>query len=76
MALSSCAQELKFVSMFLEEMTEVQNYSVIYEDNQGEILLETNRQVGIRTKHIDMCHHFIRDMVEDKDTDIKYIWSE
>ena len=40
--------------------------SVIYEDNQGAIFLAKNRQVGIRTKHIDILHHFMRDMVEEK----------
>ena len=30
----------------------------------------------MRTKHIDICHHFLREMVEDKDMDIKYIRSE
>ena len=50
--------------------------SVIYEENQGAIFLAYNRQVVIRTKHIDICHHFLRDMVEEKDIDIQYIWSE
>ena len=36
--LSACAQQVKFVSMFLGEMTEVQKPSVIYEDNQSAIL--------------------------------------
>ena len=48
----------------------------MYEDNQGAIFLANNRQVGMRTKHIDICHHFLRDMVEDKYIDIKYIRSE
>ena len=30
----------------------------------------------MRTKHIDICHRFMRDLVEDKDIDIKYIRSE
>ena len=57
-------------------MNKVQNTSVIYEDNQGNIFLVKNRQVGICTKNIDICHQFLRDMVEDKDIDIQYIWSE
>ena len=75
-ALSACAQEVKFVSMLLEEMTEVGKPSVIYEDNQGVIFLAKNRQVGIRKKHIDIRHNFLRDMVEEKDIDIQYIQSE
>ena len=76
MAMLSYAQELNSVSMFLEEMTELKNPSVIYKDNQGVISLAKNRQVGILTKHIDVCHHFLRKMVKDKDIDIYYIWSE
>ena len=63
-ALSACAQEVKFVSMLLGEINEVKKPSVIYEDNQGAIFLAKNRQVGICTKHIDIRHNFLRDMVE------------
>ena len=77
MAISECAQEVKFVSIFfLEEITEVQNPSVIYEDNQSAILLAKNRQVGILRKHIGICHHFLTYMVVDKDIDIQYIRSK
>ena len=62
--------------MLLGEMTEVQKTSVIYEDNQGDIFLAENRQVGICTKHIDICHHFLWDMVEEKDMYVHYIQSE
>ena len=48
-------------------MTEVQKPLVIYEDNQGEIFLGNKRQVGMRTKHIDISHNFLRKMVEDAD---------
>ena len=34
------------------------------------------RQVDIRTKHIDIHHHSLRDMVEEKYIDIQYIRSE
>ena len=30
----------------------------------------------MHTKDIDICHNFLKDIVEDKDIDIKYIWSE
>ena len=58
--------------MILEEMTELHKPSVVYEDNQGEIFVTKNRQVGMRKKHIDIHHNFLRDMVEYKDMDIKY----
>ena len=62
--------------MFLGETTKVENTSVIYEDNQGSIFLAKNRKVGICTKHIGICHHFLRDMVEENYIDIHYIQSE
>ena len=48
----------------------------MYKDNQGAIFLVNNRQVGMHTKHIDIHHHFMIDMVKGKDMDIKYIRSE
>ena len=30
----------------------------------------------MRTKQIFICHHFLRNVVKDKDVDIKYIGSE
>ena len=33
MALSECAKEVKFVSIFLGEMSKVKKPSVVYEDN-------------------------------------------
>ena len=52
--LSVCAQEMNFISMLLEEMIKVQKPSVIYEDNQGVTFLTNNRQVDMRTKHINI----------------------
>ena len=57
-------------------MSEVQKTAVVYHDKQGGSFLEKNRKVGICHKHIDIHHHFMRDMVGDKDTDIEYIRSK
>ena len=57
-------------------MTKLQNPFVIYEDDQGTIFLAKNRQVGIHTKRIDIRHHFLRYIVEDKNLDFQYIRSE
>ena len=75
-ALSACAQEVNFVNVSLKYINELWKPAVVYEDNQGDIFLANNRQVGMRTKHINICHHFMRDATEEKDMDIKYIRSE
>ena len=49
---------------------------VVYEDNQGAIHLTKNYQVGARTKHIDIRHHWIRDLHQQQRIVIKYIRSE
>ena len=59
--------------MSLEDINEVQKPEVVYEDSQGDILLAKNRQVGMRTKYIDMRHHFLRDVLEENDMNI-YIY--
>ena len=40
------------------------------------IFLVKNWQVGISTNHINIYHHFLMDMAEDKDIDIQCICSE
>ena len=57
-------------------MSEVQKTEIFYKDNQGYILLSKNKQVGMRKKNIDILIHFMREMTEEKDMDIKYIRSK
>ena len=64
-ALSSAAQELKFITQILDEIEEAKKPGFILGDNEGALALVKNRQVGARTKHIDTRHHFIRDLWED-----------
>ena len=62
--------------MRLVEISEVHKQEVVHKDNQWDILLAKNRQVGVPTKHIDTCHYFLRDISEDKHMDLKHIWSK
>ena len=57
-ALLAYEQELKFMDMLLEEMSEVQKPKKFHRDNQGAIFIAKNNQVGMHTKHIDICHTF------------------
>ena len=75
-ALGECGQELKFECMFLQELGIGKMPGIIYEDNEGAIFLAKNQQVGMRTKHIDVKYHFIRDLVADNYLDLRYVKSE
>ena len=44
----------------------VQETIDLFKDNQGAIALAENSISGGRTKHIDVRHHFIRELVERK----------
>lgn len=45
----------------------------MYGDNQGALALVKNPQLHERSKHIDICYHFIRDLAEKKKLRICYI---
>ena len=48
----------------------------IYEDNEGAIFLAKNQQVSMRTKHIDIRYHFVRDLVEAGVLQLEYVTTE
>ncbi len=45
----------------------------MFGDNQGAIALVKNPHLHERSKHIDICYHFIRDLTEQKKLEIEYI---
>jgi hypothetical protein len=75
-ALSECVQESLFTQNLVQESTGVKKPAIIYEDNLGTIFLVKNQQVSSRTKHIDIRHHFMRDLQEKKDLDVRFKRSE
>ena len=64
-ALSSAVQEAMWLQRVLEEVGVRQHKPVlIKEDNQSAIAIATNPESHDKTKHIDIRHHFVRDLVE------------
>lgn len=59
--LSKCSRGAKFVQIMFEEMMDSKVMVYMCEDNTGAVYLSINKQVGKRTKHIDIHHHFIRE---------------
>jgi hypothetical protein len=75
-ALSDCCQESMFTQALLKELTGEENTAIIYADNFGAIFLSKNQQVSSRTKHIDVRHHYIRELREEGKLDIRFVRSE
>jgi C4-type Zn-finger protein len=61
-ALSECVREAMFTQSLLRELIGKKTTSIIYEDNLGAIYLVKNMKVSARTKHIDIRHHFMREL--------------
>jgi hypothetical protein len=74
LAVSAAAQELVYLRSLLGEIGYRQEGSTtIYEDNNGCIDLANNPVGHKRTKHIDVRHHFIRQLVSDGTLELVYI---
>ncbi|HEY9706752.1 MAG TPA: Ty1/Copia family ribonuclease HI, partial [Oculatellaceae cyanobacterium] len=75
-AISAANQELLFVQNLMKEMGMALMPGILFNNNKGAIALVKNRQVSQRTKHIDVCHHFIRDTWEGGAMDIRFVGTE
>ena len=72
-ALSTATQEGIWLRRLLSGLkVDTRNATVIYEDNQGAIDLSKNPKHHDRTKHIDVCHHFVRERVASKEISVIY----
>ena len=74
MALSDAAKEAMHLRALLTVLgIDVEEKTVIYEDNQAAIKIAENPVLHDRTKHIDIRYHFVRELVEALKIDVVYI---
>ena len=73
-AVTSAGTQALWLRKFLEEIGEKQvQPTVIYCDNVSAIKLAKNPVHHSMTKHFDLKYHFIRDLVQKKDIELKHI---
>ncbi|CAJ2662295.1 unnamed protein product [Trifolium pratense] len=72
---SSCSQ-LLWMRQMLKEYSVEQDVMTLYCDNLSAINISKNPIQHSRTKHIDIRHHFIRELVEEKIVTLEHIASE
>ena len=76
-ALSQCAQDLIFVKQFLDSLEmSVELPMTIYVDNTGSMDLAKSWMSSGNSKHIDIRHHFIRNLVEDGVIHLEFVPSD
>ncbi len=64
-AMSRCAQQMVWMQAWLGEVgIDYSTPGVIEEDNRGAIALTKNTKDHGKVKHIDIRHHYIRELVE------------
>ncbi|KAH8357354.1 hypothetical protein KR200_003192, partial [Drosophila serrata] len=72
MAVSDSSKEAVHLRSFLEEVLGQLSTTVIHNDNQGACQLTRNPVFHKRTKHVDIRHHFIRELVEEGTISVNY----
>lgn len=74
MGLAEGSKEAIYLRNLLIEITDIKIGSVkLFNDNQGAQKLATNPVFHKRSKHIDVRHHFVRDVVANKVITLKYL---
>jgi len=66
-------QAQKHLRSFLKDVLGQLKTTIIYNDNQGAGQLTRNPVFHKRTKHVDIRHHFIRELVEEGTISVNYI---
>lgn len=72
---SSCSQ-LVWMKQMLTEYNIAQNTMILYCDNLSAINISKNPIQHSRTKHIDIRHHYIRELVEDNVIKLEHVTTE
>jgi hypothetical protein len=73
-ALGSAAREAMWLNHMCDEIDlDIPKTITIFEDNQAAIALSRNPVQHSRTKHIDICHHGLRDFIDSGRLAIQYI---
>lgn len=76
-ALAMATTDLIWIRTLLSELRiPLHSCSILWCDNQGAITLAYNPAFHARTKHIEIDVHFLREKVQHKQLDIRYIPSE
>ena len=75
MAMTQAAKEILWLRVLLDELGAFNHITLMSKlnvDNQGALALARNPEYHARTKHIDIQHHFIRDLVTSERIYLEY----
>ena len=73
MALSDCSCQVVWMHTLLGELSYKLKPIPICSDNQGSIFITSNPITEKWSKHIDICFHYIREVIEHKFAEVFFI---
>ena len=73
MALSDCSRQVVWMHTLLGELGYNLKPIPICGDNQGSIFITSNPMTEKRSKHINICFHYIREVIERKLAEVFFI---
>ena len=73
---SSCCTQLLWMQKLLHDYGIFQEHLTIYCNNTSSINISKNPVQHSRTKHIEIRHHFIRELVEDGTLNLEFIHTD
>jgi hypothetical protein len=76
MALSDCSRQVSWVRNIFTELGIRLGPFPVYGDNQGSIFIGSNPVQEVRTKHIDIKYHYVRECIEKKKIEMFFVPSE
>ena len=71
-AACTTGRELAWLRKLLNELGYHQTMSKILEDNQGTIAISNSAIESEKSKHIDICYHWLRDQIKEKKLKMEY----
>ena len=75
-AVGSCCTQLLWMKKLLHDYGIPQDIMCVFCDNTNTINLSKNLVHHSKSKHIEICYHFIQDLVEDKVVCLEFIHTD
>ena len=73
MALSDCSRQVVWMHTLMGELSHKLKPIPICGDNQGSIFITSNPVTEKQSKHINICFHYIREVIERKLMEVFFI---
>ena len=73
---TEASKELLWLKKFVREFGFDQGKYVLFCDNQSAIHLSKHKSFHSRSKHIDVCYHWIRDVLDSKQMQLEKVHTD